>query len=74
MNIVEYKTVSAMSSKELDGAVNRNLKLGFQPYGAPYVVGSGSAQSIYQALVRVEGAVAVEQNSQPNPQEQPRAV
>jgi hypothetical protein len=56
MNIVEYRTVSAISSKELDNAVNRQLKMGFQPLGTPYVAGSGSSQSIYQALVRVDGA------------------
>jgi hypothetical protein len=60
MNIVEYRTVSAISSKELDNAVNRQLKLGFEPYGAPYVVGSGSTQSIFQALVKLAGAIAEE--------------
>jgi hypothetical protein len=57
MNIAEYKTVSAASSKELDNAVNRHLKIGFQPFGTPYVAGTGSSQSIYQALVRDESAV-----------------
>jgi hypothetical protein len=56
MNILEYRTVSAMSSKELDNAVNRQIKTGFQPFGSPYVSGTGSSQSIFQALVRVEGA------------------
>jgi len=55
MNIVEYKTVSAISSKELDYAVNRLLPSGYQPYGSPYVAGSGSSQSIFQALVKAEG-------------------
>src|ERR1051326_9286341 len=55
MNIVEYRTVSAISSKELDNSVNRQLKLGYQPFGTPYVAGSGSTQSLYQALVRFEG-------------------
>jgi len=55
MNIVEYRTVSAISSKELDNAVNRQLKMGFQPLGSPYVAGTGSSQSIYQALVKVDG-------------------
>ncbi len=55
MNIVEYRTVSAISSKELDNSVNRHLKLGYQPFGTPYVAGTGSSQSIYQALARFEG-------------------
>lgn len=54
MNITEYRTVSAISSKELDNAVNRQIKMGFQPLGSPYVAGSGSSQSIYQALVKLE--------------------
>jgi hypothetical protein len=58
MNIAEYKTVSAMSSKELDNAVNRHLRMGFLPYGAPYVAGTGSSQTIYQALTRLEAATA----------------
>ena len=52
---MEYRTVSAISSKELDNAVNRQLKTGFQPYGSPYVAGTGSGQLIYQTLVRVDG-------------------
>jgi len=59
MNIVEYRTVSALSSKELDNSVNRQMKAGFQPYGTPYVAGSGSTQSLYQALVRFEGTPEV---------------
>jgi hypothetical protein len=55
MRIQEYKSVNAISPKELDNAVNRQLKLGFQPYGSPYVVGSGSLQTIYQAMVKMEG-------------------
>jgi hypothetical protein len=55
MNIVEYRTVSAISSKELDNSVNRQMKLGFQPFGTPYVAGSGSTQSLYQAMVRFDG-------------------
>ena len=55
MNIVEYRTVSAISSKELDNSVNRQMKLGYQPYGSPYVAGTGSTQSLYQAMVRFEG-------------------
>jgi len=58
MTIAEYKTVTAASSKELDNAVNRHLKLGFQPFGTPYVAGTGSQQSIYQALVRNEAAMS----------------
>ncbi len=61
MKIAEYKTVSAASTKELDNAVNRHLKLGFQPFGSPYVAGSGSHQSMYQALVRDENAVVAEE-------------
>ena len=56
MNVTEYRTVSAISSKELDHAVNRQLKLGFQPFGSPYVAGTGSNQSIFQALVKFESA------------------
>jgi hypothetical protein len=67
MNIVEYKTVSAMSSKELDNAVNRHLKLGFQPFGVPYVAGSGSAQALYQALARPEGVESLVEVS-PSPE------
>jgi hypothetical protein len=69
MNIVEYRTVSAMSSKELDNAVNRQMKLGFQPYGAPYVAGSGSSQTLYQALVKLEGVVDSNLNSEPKKEE-----
>jgi hypothetical protein len=68
MNIVEYKTVSAISSKELDYAVNRHLKLGFQPFGSPYVAGTGSNQSIYQALTKLEGVT--EQDFQPKKEEE----
>lgn len=64
MNVVEYRTVSAISSKELDNAVNRQLKLGFQPFGTPYVVGTGSQQSIYQALVKPEGSAVVDEAAQ----------
>ena len=60
MNVIEYRTVSAISTKELDFAVNRQLKQGFQPYGSPYVSGSGSHQSIFQALVKLEGAMVTE--------------
>jgi hypothetical protein len=73
MNIVEYRTVSAMSSKELDNAVNRQMKLGFQPYGAPYVAGSGSSQSLYQALVKLEGAGEQNQSNEPKKEEDLKA-
>ena len=56
MRIVEYKTVNAISGKELDNAVNRQIQLGLQPLGSPYVVGSGSTQTIFQAMVKLEGA------------------
>jgi hypothetical protein len=58
MNIVEYKTVSAISSKELDYAVNRQIQLGYQPLGSPYVAGSGSAQALYQALAKFGSGAA----------------
>jgi len=66
MNIVEYRTVSAISSKELDNAVNRCLK-SFPTDWTPYVAGSGFTQSLYQALVRMEDAT--DQNSTPKKEE-----
>ncbi len=72
MNIVEYRTVSAISSKELDNAVNRQIKLGFQPYGTPYVAGAGSSQTIYQALAKLEGAI--DQDQQPSEDVRPGSL
>jgi hypothetical protein len=68
MRILEYKSVTAISGKELDNAVNRQIKLGFQPLGSPYVVGTGSSQSIYQAMVKFEGLEAPD--LQPKPEEE----
>jgi hypothetical protein len=72
MTIAEYKTVSAASTKELDYAVNRHLKMGFQPFGSPYVAGAGSQQSIYQALVKSDDAVT--QDAPPTRTEAPRVI
>jgi hypothetical protein len=60
--IVEFKTVNAISAKELDYAVNRQIAVGFQPLGSPYVVGSGSSQTIYQSMVKFESTPGQELN------------
>ena len=59
-----------MGGKELDNIVNRHIQLGFQPFGTPYVVGSGSTQTIYQAMVKFEGTI--EQHGQPKNEGEPK--
>ncbi|MEO6052934.1 MAG: DUF1737 domain-containing protein [Chthoniobacterales bacterium] len=48
--INEYLTVSATSAAALDRSVNEHIKLGYQPYGSPYIL-----YSVYlQAVVKYE--------------------
>lgn len=39
--IGEYKTIIASKFEELDRKVNESIKQGFQPFGSPFVTGTG---------------------------------
>ncbi|MEO8205755.1 MAG: DUF1737 domain-containing protein [Chthoniobacterales bacterium] len=48
--VSEYLTISASSAAILDRSVNEHIKLGYQPYGSPYIL-----YSVYlQAVVKYE--------------------
>lgn len=56
MKIIDYKTVGASDATKLDAEVNSLIKLGYQPYGSPYlsdrpVEGIVGDFAMYQAMV-----------------------
>lgn len=51
--ISEYITAKGSSAHDLDFAVNELLKLGYQPFGQPYL-SEGADFLICQAMVRYE--------------------
>jgi hypothetical protein len=54
--ITEYATARATNSTELDVAVNKMIKEGFQPYGDPYAADSTKDYGfrVSQAMVKYE--------------------
>jgi hypothetical protein len=38
--ITEYQTIQRSTNHELDKAVNKALRNGFQPYGTPLIIGT----------------------------------
>ena len=51
--IIEYKTITAGATDELDKKVNESIRQGFQPFGNPYISDEGEflacqAMAIYK--------------------------
>lgn len=54
--IIDYKTIRAFDSEKtkFDDMVLESICAGWQPFGSPYTVTSGTHTTFFQAMVRFE--------------------
>jgi hypothetical protein len=56
--IIDYKTIRAFESEKskFDDMVLESICAGWQPFGSPYTVTTGTHTTFFQAMVRFEEA------------------